>query len=282
MTNDCTGRLARWQALLSCYDFTVKYLPGKKNIVADSLTRVNYSTPSACLAALQQMDEFEDLALRKDHKDILPADMVFYANKAHPGASRKEPKLVEAKKAEYRRVMVSQWERDIAECCEEHFAEEAAQHLKEYEADKAAIRDEDGAEHECYCCQAHAAPAVRTYVEDQGVETALEEEETSPEPVGASEGSGPDSRLKVGVQVEDGTVRIASVEAWRQCQREDEEYKDLIRYFMAGDELLLTDVIRKQMKTLAWRDGLLWYKGKAAETANNPEKWVLWVPAKLR
>eukprot|EP00808_Paulinella_micropora_P003263 g80605.t1 len=109
--------------------------------------------------------------------------MIFYADKAHPGSSRKEPKL-EAKRAEYRRVMTSQLERDVgrAECCEEHFAEEAMQRLKEYEADKAAIRDDDKAEHEC-CYQAHAAPAVQTYVEDPGVETALEPEETSVEPV---------------------------------------------------------------------------------------------------
>eukprot|EP00808_Paulinella_micropora_P014451 g33369.t1 len=135
------------------------------------------------------------------------------------------------------------------------------QRLKEYEADKAAMRDEDKAEHECYCCQAHAAPAVRIYVKDPGVETALETEETTAEPVEAAERLGPDSRLYEGVQVEDGTVRIASMEAWRQCQSTDEEYKDLIQYFLAEDELLLTDRIRTQLKTLAWRDGLLcsWY-----------------------
>eukprot|EP00808_Paulinella_micropora_P003837 g76994.t1 len=43
------------------------------------------------------------------------------------------------------------------------------------------------------------------------------------------ERSEPDSRPQVGIQVEDGTVRIASVEAWKQCQSVDGEYKDLIR-----------------------------------------------------
>eukprot|EP00808_Paulinella_micropora_P008603 g81352.t1 len=167
-----------------------------EELQADDFTEFSDSPISSHVR--MRMDEFEDLALRKDMKDVLQANMIFYANKAHPGSSRNEPKLVEAKRAKYRRVMTAQLERELevgrAECCEKHFAKEAVQRLKEYETDKAAIRDDDKAEQECYCCQAHAAPAVRSYVEDPGVETALEPEETSVEPVGALEGSGPDSR----------------------------------------------------------------------------------------
>ena len=35
-----SGRIARWQTLLSEYDFTVSYLPGKENVVADFLYRM--------------------------------------------------------------------------------------------------------------------------------------------------------------------------------------------------------------------------------------------------
>ena len=34
------GRIARWQTLLSEYDFSIKYLPGKKNMVAGILSRM--------------------------------------------------------------------------------------------------------------------------------------------------------------------------------------------------------------------------------------------------
>ena len=52
------------------------------------------------------------------------------------------------------------------------------------------------------------------------------------------------------------------------------------------NELLLTDKVRSQMKYLVWDNGLIWYKGADKEAAKeltaNREKWVLWVPSKLR
>jgi len=89
MTNDYTGRLARWQAILSCYDFEVKYMPGKKNVIADTLSRClwSYTTPSAALTALQQMEETKVWKGDPDAKNTAPANMVLFVRKIHDGSS---------------------------------------------------------------------------------------------------------------------------------------------------------------------------------------------------
>ena len=274
MNNDYTGRLARWQALLSCYDFEIRYLPGKTNIVADSLSRINYTTPSACIAAMQQMDEFEDLALNPDMKNILPANMIFYIPKIHAGTSKKDPAKIEALRKNIQDLKTLQIQRDLNQikCCIAHFTEEGLQNLKEYEEDKAVLKDNDRLEHECYCCQAHSAVLPQNLESDQtsNQEKMVDESQIT--------GEQPNSTPNIGVGVEDGSVRIASIEAWRQAQRMDEEYKNLIQYFTNGrNELELTDAIKQQLKFLEWKDGLLWYKGKSEKTSNNPSKWTLWV-----
>ena len=35
------GRIARWQTLISEYNFSIKYMPGKEKVVADFLSRMN-------------------------------------------------------------------------------------------------------------------------------------------------------------------------------------------------------------------------------------------------
>jgi RNase H-like domain found in reverse transcriptase len=41
LANSTVSKLVRWRVLLSEYNFTVEHIPGKANVVADGLTRVN-------------------------------------------------------------------------------------------------------------------------------------------------------------------------------------------------------------------------------------------------
>ncbi len=52
---DLSRRQARWQEFLAQYDFTIRYVQGEKNVVADALSRVdtnNELSPAACAAIL--------------------------------------------------------------------------------------------------------------------------------------------------------------------------------------------------------------------------------------
>ena len=47
--NDVQGRVARWAAKLSAYEFTIEHIRGKDNIVADGISRIRYRSSAAKL-----------------------------------------------------------------------------------------------------------------------------------------------------------------------------------------------------------------------------------------
>jgi hypothetical protein len=49
--NDVSGRIARWAAKLSAYDFKIEHIKGKDNIVADGISRIRYRSTAAVLIA---------------------------------------------------------------------------------------------------------------------------------------------------------------------------------------------------------------------------------------
>jgi hypothetical protein len=49
--NDVSGRIARWAAKLSAYDFKIEHIKGKDNIVADGISRIRYRSAAAVLLA---------------------------------------------------------------------------------------------------------------------------------------------------------------------------------------------------------------------------------------
>lgn len=76
METEVTGRLARWATTLSNYDFTLKYIKGKDNVVADTMSRLIFkdSNPAAMLAMLQAPVSSEHIQRTK-----LSRNVAFYA-----------------------------------------------------------------------------------------------------------------------------------------------------------------------------------------------------------
>ncbi len=60
--NDIEGRLARWALKLSAYDMKIEHIKGKKNIVADGLSRMDYPSVASALTVMLAIgvDEYDD------------------------------------------------------------------------------------------------------------------------------------------------------------------------------------------------------------------------------
>jgi len=233
MNHEQTGRLARWQAFLSCFNFTMVYLPGKRNVIADSLSRLEFhSEVSALVSSVEVLDLSTDKVYEVSHIEAMQLARGVRYDRAGLRYSPPGP------------------EHGI--CCEAHVLEDAEWSYEAYENAKADIKEEEETTEVC------AEPPQENRSE-------LDED---PE--------------RVGVKLEDGIIHIASPTAWRQQQAMDPEFKELITLFKEPNELKKTPRIKEQMKEMAWRDGLLWYKGQHGKFASQPDKWTLWVPEKLR
>jgi len=233
MNHDQTGRLARWQAFLSCFNFTMVHLPGKRNVVADSLSRLQFHSEVAALVSAAEMEDLSpDRIYEVSHIEAIQMARGVRYDRTGLRYSPQGP--------------------NHGICCEAHAQEDAEWSYEAYENAKADMKQEEIKQ------DAYAEPPQENKVE-------LDED---PE--------------RIGVQLEDGTIHIASPTAWRQQQALDPEFKELIQLYKNPDELKMTKQIKEQQKEMGWRDGLLWYKGQHGRYASQPDKWTLWVPEKLR
>ena len=81
-----TGRIVRWILTLQEYSFVVIYRSGKKNVVADAISRLDMEPGSAAICSLQiqdrfQPDEIGDLIRKEQKEDKFCADLMNYLQK---------------------------------------------------------------------------------------------------------------------------------------------------------------------------------------------------------
>ena len=72
-TSNANSRIARWQLLIAEFDIKVEYIPGKKNKVADCLSRLRHQEESLedeniCVVTEEKADMYLEWDFKKNNK----------------------------------------------------------------------------------------------------------------------------------------------------------------------------------------------------------------------